>query len=77
LERLLDDRLSDLYQAFLGSLDKRLYALLDRLSELESMQMDLVKIQSSLTQRLFPDYVPVPVREQEQGVKGYHETHLN
>lgn len=76
-ERLIEERISDLYEAFLGSLDKRVYALLDRLDDLEDMQMDLVKIQSAMTKRLFPDYVPAPPREKVQKVRGYHENFLN
>lgn len=76
LERLIEERLTDLYKAFLDSQGRCFGAVLDRISELESFQMDLIKIQSALTKKLFPDYVPV--REQaHETVKGYHETFLN
>jgi hypothetical protein len=74
LERILEDRLLDVYQAFQESQKRMFWAVLDKISELESLQMDLVKIQSGLTQKLFPDYVPVP---REQASRGYHETYMN
>lgn len=73
LERLVEDRLTQFFEAFLYSLDKRVGAVLDRLDDLEGVQMDLVKIQSGLTKKLFPDYVP----EREKVSKGYHENYLN
>lgn len=74
LERIIEDRLLDVYQAFQESQNRMVWALIDKLDALESLQMDLVKIQSGLTQKICPDYVPA-VREQAS--RGYHELHLN
>lgn len=74
IERIIEDRLTDLFQAFLFANDKRIGAVLDRISDLEAMQMDLVKIASGITQKLFPDYVPA---SREQASRGYHEMHVN
>lgn len=74
VERVIEDRLTSLFQAFLFAQDKRIGAVLDKIVDLEYMQMDLIKITSGLTQKLFPDYVP-SVREEVS--RGYHENYLN
>ena len=76
LERILEERLTDLYKALLMSQQKTAYAVLDKIAEIEALQMDLVRLQSLLTQKLFPDYVPA-VREEASEDKGYHELYMN